>query len=104
MLGCVSAYQKIAGTVVTTLTCSSTIARRKRCTSNNGITIVVPASDSVGSSCELHPVTWNSGTDTRLRIGSPSRGSRMRMTFSMLVRKFSCVVIAPLGKPVVPDV
>src|SRR4051794_13863399 len=102
--GCVSAYQKIAGTVVTTVMRSSTIALRKRCTSKVGMTMVVPPSASVGSSCELQPVTWNNGTDTRLRIGSPSRGNRMRMTFSMFVTKFSFVVIAPLGKPVVPDV
>src|SRR3954451_8945271 len=40
--GCDSAYQKIAGTVVTTLMSSSTIARRKRCTSKLGMTIVAP--------------------------------------------------------------
>src|SRR3954447_21406128 len=69
MSGCDNAYQKMAGTDVTTRMSSSTIARRNRCTSNVGITIVAPRSANVGNSCELHPVTWNSGTDTRLRIG-----------------------------------
>ena len=84
-LGWVNAYQKMAGTVVTTDARSSTIARRNLCTSNTGMMIVVPQSKSVGSSCELQPVTWNNGTETRLRIGSPSRGLRMRMTFSASV-------------------
>jgi len=103
--GCDSAYQKIAGTLVTTLMRSSTIARRNRPTSNVGMTIVQPPSASVGSSCELQPVTWKSGTETRLRSGSnPSRSPRTRMTFSTFVTKLPCVVIAPLGNPVVPDV
>src|SRR5438270_11357111 len=52
-----SAYQKMAGTVVTTLMSSSTIACKNRSTSNTGMMTVQPPSDSVGSSCELHPVT-----------------------------------------------
>src|SRR3954471_1880222 len=100
-----SAYQKMAGTVVTTRMSSSTIAFRNRPTSNIGMITVQPPSDRVGSSCELQPVTWNNGTDTRLRIGSSrSRRPRTRTTFSMLLRKLPCVVIAPLGNPVVPDV
>ncbi len=51
----------------------------------------------------LQPVTWNSGTDTSVRSGGPSGSSRrMRRHVSQLDRKFSCVVTAPLGKPVVP--
>src|SRR4051794_20108089 len=75
--GCDSADQKKADTGETTRKSTPTIARRKRCKSKVGITIVAPRSASVGSSCELQPVTWNSGTDTRLRMGSlPSRSPR----------------------------
>ena len=52
----------------------------------------------------MHPVTWKSGTDTRLRVDGPSARSTpsTRIAVSTLDRKFSWLVIAPLGKPVVP--
>ena len=52
----------------------------------------------------MQPVTWNSGTDTRLRVAGPVVRSMSitRIAVSTLERKFSWLVIAPLGKPVVP--
>jgi hypothetical protein len=69
-----------------------------------GSTTVVPARASCTSSWLLHPVTWNNGTDTRFRVEDPSaRLTPMtRIAVSMLDRKFSWLVIAPLGDPVVP--
>ena len=57
-----------------------------------------------GISWLLQPVTWNSGTETSVEMFGPSARStaRQRNAFSLLVRKFRCEVIAPLGKPVVP--
>jgi hypothetical protein len=92
----------MAGTVVSTETRSSSIARRNACTSNAGMITDIPATAVSTSSWELQPVTWKSGTE--MRVGScSSRGSaRQRRQVSMFDRKFSWVVIAPLGKPVVP--
>ena len=63
-----------------------------------------PPSSSTGISWLLQPVTWNSGTEIRVETararGAPVR--RQRNAFSLLDRKFSWVVIAPLGNPVVP--
>ena len=63
---------------------------------------VAPPDSQLGRSWLLHPVTWNSGTDTSVRT-LPSKGSgTMRRQVSMFERNPSCVVIAPLGNPVVP--
>jgi len=56
----------------------------------------------VMSSWLLQPVTWNIGTEMRLRMSSPASKPITRRHVSQLERKFSCVVMAPLGKPVVP--
>ena len=96
------ASQKIAGTDVRMLICSSPIAWRKACTSKAGITTVVPFSWVVTISWLLQPVTWNSGTETRLRRWTSSGKDMTRRQVSLFDRKFSWVVIAPLGKPVVP--
>ena len=66
------------------------------------MTTVVPLSWVVMMSWLLQPVTWNSGTDTRLRRWRVGGSCMIRLHVSLLDRKFSCVVIAPLGKPVVP--
>ena len=61
----------------------------------------VPPICSVGNSWLLQPVTWNSGTEIRLRscvVGDAGLRTRSRL----LDRKFSWVVIAPFGNPVVP--
>ena len=100
--GWLIASQKIAGTDVRMLICSSTIACRNACTSNAGMTTVVPLSWVVMISWLLQPVTWNSGTDTRLRRWTSSGKRMTRRQVSLFDRKFSWVVIAPLGNPVVP--
>ena len=80
---------------------SSAMVRRKACGSNAGMITEVPATAVTTRSWELQPVTWKSGTE--ISVDSCSRGSdRQRRQVSMLDRKFSWVVIAPLGKPVVP--
>ena len=63
-----------------------------------------PPISTIGISWLLQPVTWNSGTETRVEIDGPSERSTLmqRRAFSLLVRKFPCEVIAPFGKPVVP--
>ena len=50
----------------------------------------------------LQPVTWNRGTETRLRTWTSSGKDMTRRQVSLFDRKFSWVVIAPLGDPVVP--
>jgi hypothetical protein len=64
----------------------------------------VPPTSSSTMSCELQPVTWNSGTDTSVEVSGPSARSTpmTRIAVSEFARKFSCDVIAPFGKPVVP--
>jgi hypothetical protein len=99
-LGWLIASQNTAGTEVSRSMRSSTIAWRNSWTPKAGI-ITVPASRQVGRSWLLQPVTWNNGTETRLRI-PPQGMSMMRRQVSTLDRKFSWVVMAPLGKPVVP--
>jgi hypothetical protein len=75
----------MAGTVVRTSTRSSSMARRKAPTSNAGMITDFPASAVTTSSCELQPVTWNSGTEISVVRGS--RGSRrQRRQVSMLAR------------------
>ena len=96
------ASQKMAGTEVSTLMRSSSTACRKDWTSNAGMITVVPPIWVVMTSWLLHPVTWNSGTDTRLRTAWPSRKPITRLQVSEFDRKFSCVVMAPFGNPVVP--
>lgn len=50
-------------------------------------------------------MTWNSGTLIRLRTSGSYRGRpTARRQLSLLDRQFSWEVIAPLGKPVVPEV
>ena len=78
------------------------MACRNAWTSNAGMTTVVPPIWVVMISWLLHPVTWNSGTDTRLRRWTSSGNCMIRRHVSLLDRKFSCVVMAPLGNPVVP--
>ena len=63
---------------------------------------VVPFIWVVITSWLLQPVTWNSGTDTRLRRCTSSGNCMIRRHVSLFDRKFSCVVMAPFGKPVVP--
>ena len=64
----------------------------------------VPPSSRTGRSWLLHPVTWNSGTETSVRSDVPRSRSKptQRTAVSVFARKLRCVVIAPLGKPVVP--
>ena len=66
------------------------------------MTTDVPPSAICVMNCELQPVTWNSGTEISVAWSGTRGSSRQRMTFSMVVRKFSWVIIAPLGRPVVP--
>lgn len=66
----------------------------------------VPPSRIATKSWVLQPVTWNSGTEMRVRKRSPTSRANPehRSEFSVLVRNASCVVGTPLGWPVVPDV
>jgi hypothetical protein len=61
----------------------------------------VPPTYSATSSWLLQPVTWNSGTEIRVRSPEGSTDSERRQV-SALDRKFSWLVTAPLGNPVVP--
>ena len=65
-----------------------------------------PPTYSAVSSCELQPVTWNSGTEINVRSAVPASADmpKDRIMFSQLVRNASCVVGTPLGRPVVPEV
>ena len=54
------------------------------------------------SSWLLHPVVWNNGIEMSVRHSSVRSSGTQRMTFSMLERKFSWVIMAPFGNPVVP--
>ena len=62
----------------------------------------VPARPVVVSIWVLHPVTWNNGTEMSVRHSSVRSSATQRMTVSMLERKFSWIIMAPLGNPVVP--
>ena len=66
------------------------------------MTTVVPFICVVMINWLLHPVTWNKGTETRLRRWTSPGRRMMRRHVSLLDRKFSWVVIAPFGNPVVP--
>ena len=66
------------------------------------MTTAVPPMYSATSSWELQPVTWNSGTEIRVRRSAPGSADSPRRQVSTLERKFSWLVTAPLGKPVVP--
>ena len=91
----------MAGTVTIVSIASSSIARRNAATSKTGMITAVPPTYRATSSWLLQPVTWNSGTEIRVRspVGSTDRARRQ---VSALDRKFSWLVTAPLGKPVVP--
>ena len=103
--GWFTASQYMAGTAVSTLIRSAGMRRRNSRTSKPGMTTEVPPTATVTSSCPLHPVTWNRGTATRLRASGRYAGTcAARNVFSQLVSRFSWVCMAPLGKPVVPEV
>ena len=63
---------------------------------------VVPPHHRVNISWLQHPVTWNSGTDTRLRSRVSPAVPVTRTRFSHVARKHEWASIAPFGKPVVP--
>src|ERR1700733_2643069 len=80
--GWLMASQKTAGTDVTTFIPSAAITFRKVWTSKDGIITVLLPVWVVGNNWLLQPVTWNKGTDTRLRT-LPSRGRfEIRRQFS----------------------
>ena len=91
----------MAGTVTMVSIRSSSMARRNAPTSKAGMITAVPPTYSAASSWLLQPVTWNSGTEIRVRRPAGSTDSARRQV-SALDRKFSWLVTAPLGKPVVP--
>ena len=79
------------------------MARRNAPISKAGMIAAVPPVYIASKSWELQPVTWNSGTEIRVRRGSaPGSAESARRQVSALDRKFSWLVTAPLGKPVVP--
>ena len=94
----------MAGTLVSRSIRSAATVRRNVRTWKTGRTTVVPCSAICTNSWLLQPVTWNSGTETRLRVDGPVARSTAftRSAVSTLDRKFSWLVIAPFGKPVVP--
>ena len=93
----------MAGTVIMTSMRSSSMARRNAPTSKAGMTTAVPPVYMASRSWLLQPVTWNSGTEIRVRrLASASAPESARRQVSALDRKFSWLVTAPLGKPVVP--
>ena len=63
---------------------------------------LVPARYITKSSWLLQPVTWKSGTEISVRGSAQPLVPRHRLQVSQFDRKFAWVVIAPLGKPVVP--
>ena len=65
------------------------------------MTAAVPPAYAATSSWLLQPVTWNSGTEISVRSPEGST-DRARRQVSALDRKFSWLVTAPLGNPVVP--
>ena len=79
----------MAGTDVSTSIRSSTTAWRNAWTSNAGMMTTVPPSMWVIRSWLLQPVTWNIGTEIRLRIGVSSGKPMTRRHVSQLARKFS---------------
>ena len=80
------------------------MARRNAPISKAGMIAAVPPVYIASRSWLLQPVTWNSGTEIRVRRVAPSSTApdRARRHVSALDRKFSWLVTAPLGKPVVP--
>ena len=80
---------------------SSSMARRSAPTSKAGMIAAVPPRYRATRSWLLQPVTWNSGTEIRVRRPAGTT-ERERRQVSALDRKFSWLVTAPFGKPVVP--
>ncbi len=75
---------------------SSLIARRNACTSNAGIITIASPDSQVGSNWLLQPVTWNNGTETKLRT-LPSVGSlTTRRQVSMFDRNLRASSSRPL--------
>ena len=91
----------MAGTVTMVSIRSAAMACRNAPTSKTGMITAVPPTYRATSSWLLQPVTWNSGTEIRVRRPAGSTDSARRQV-SALDRKFSWLVTAPLGKPVVP--
>ena len=92
----------MAGTVIMTSMRSSSMARRNAPISKAGMIAAVPPVYIASRSWVLQPVTWNSGTEIRVRRLGPGSAESARRQVSALDRKFSWLVTAPLGKPVVP--
>jgi hypothetical protein len=91
----------MAGTETSVSMRSSSMACRKAPTSKAGMITAVPPTCTASSSWLLQPVTWNKGTEIRVRRPSAVTESVLRHV-SALERKFSWLVTAPLGNPVVP--
>src|SRR5205807_1094967 len=68
----------MAGTVTMVSICSSEMACRNAATSKTGMITAVPPTYKATSSWLLQPVTWNSGTEIRVRrpAGSTERERR----------------------------
>ena len=96
-LGWLTASQKMAGVPTTQSVRYSTMALRRSLTLKTGRMTLGTPRRAVTSSWLLQPVTWNSGTEMSMRTPSSAPWNDDRRQVSMFERKFSCVVIAPLG-------
>ena len=83
--------------------CSPSTSRRSvSAGSKVRCTMLVPPQWNTGLAKQLRPPMWNSGIVTRFTDSSPRRYGPDRLTAFHVIAP--CVSIAPLGRPVVPDV
>jgi hypothetical protein len=66
------------------------------------MTTVVPPTWVIVRSWAMRPVTWKSGTATNVRSSGPRPRQRSKVITELMIPRW--VPIAPLGRPVVPEV
>ena len=96
--------KKFAGTASrwVTPTCSSFINRRPSVGSKVRITMFLPPKWKAGLAKQLSPPVWNSGRITRFTMFGPHKKNSVQLI--AFQNAMPWVIIAPFGRPVVPEV
>ena len=92
----------MVGTPENSVTFSLSMRPRQRPGSNRGASTMVAALRNAASICTTCPNTWNSGSATSTT--SSGRTSPSSTQISAFISRLEWVSIAPLGRPVVPEV
>ena len=92
----------MAGTITVWLMRSAASRATKASALNSATTTTQPATRHMAAITAIRPVTWLAGTASAERSPGPSRWQACQCSAECTMLR--CVSIAPLGRPVVPEV